>query len=175
MTIAYREKLQIQPAAIDQLVQGTQGDIRQILNILSTWKMTEDSLSFDEAKKATKSAQKNVEVGLFDLTASFFGGGSRFTSVSEKLENYFYDYSFVPLMVQENYIKINTDINSLSAAADSISEGDLVEAKIRGVNQSWALAPSHGILSCVRPTSLAKGSLTERIDFTRYARTIFVT
>src|SRR5271170_1447590 len=36
MTIAFREGLNLQPQVIDQFVEGTHGDIRQILNLLST-------------------------------------------------------------------------------------------------------------------------------------------
>ncbi len=35
---------------IDQLIAGSQSDIRQVLNMLSTWKLSSDSMSFDEGK-----------------------------------------------------------------------------------------------------------------------------
>jgi replication factor C subunit 1 len=35
---------------IDQLIAGAQSDIRQVLNMLSTWKLSSDSMTFDEAK-----------------------------------------------------------------------------------------------------------------------------
>ena len=35
----------------DQLVSGTNADIRQIINLLSTWKLGSSALSFDETKK----------------------------------------------------------------------------------------------------------------------------
>jgi replication factor C subunit 1 len=50
-TIAYREKLDIPGNVIDQLVEGTQSDVRQILNILSTWKLSHSSMDFDEGKE----------------------------------------------------------------------------------------------------------------------------
>jgi replication factor C subunit 1 len=36
---------------IDQLVQGAQSDIRLTLNMLSTWKLSSDTMDFDEGKK----------------------------------------------------------------------------------------------------------------------------
>ena len=45
-----REKIDVPANVVDQLVQGTQSDIRQVLNILSTWKLGHDSMSFDEGK-----------------------------------------------------------------------------------------------------------------------------
>lgn len=35
---------------LDQLVAGTQSDIRQVLNMLSTWKLSSDTMTFDEGK-----------------------------------------------------------------------------------------------------------------------------
>jgi replication factor C subunit 1 len=45
-----REKMKIPANVIDQLVAGAQSDIRQVLNMLSTWKLGSDSMDFDEAK-----------------------------------------------------------------------------------------------------------------------------
>jgi replication factor C subunit 1 len=35
---------------IDQLVTSSHSDIRQVLNMLSTWKLSSDSMNFDEGK-----------------------------------------------------------------------------------------------------------------------------
>lgn len=36
---------------VDQLVLGTQSDIRQVLNMLSTWKLSNNVMDFDEGKE----------------------------------------------------------------------------------------------------------------------------
>lgn len=36
---------------MDQLVEGVNGDIRQVLNMLSTWKLSHDAIDFDEGKQ----------------------------------------------------------------------------------------------------------------------------
>lgn len=46
----YREKLKIEPNAVDQLVEATRNDVRQIINILSTYRLSQDQMSFDQAK-----------------------------------------------------------------------------------------------------------------------------
>lgn len=46
----FREKLKIPANVIDQLINGAQSDIRQVLNMLSTWKLSSDSMDFDEGK-----------------------------------------------------------------------------------------------------------------------------
>jgi replication factor C subunit 1 len=51
MSIAFREGLKLQPNVVDQLVEGTHSDIRQILNLLSTYRLTRTNLAFDEGKQ----------------------------------------------------------------------------------------------------------------------------
>ena len=51
MSIAYREGLKLQPQVVDQFVEGTHSDIRQILNLLSTYRLSRTDLAFDESKK----------------------------------------------------------------------------------------------------------------------------
>ncbi len=46
-----REKINIPANVVDQLVNGTQSDIRQVLNILSTWKRSHDSMNWDEGSE----------------------------------------------------------------------------------------------------------------------------
>jgi replication factor C subunit 1 len=43
--------MKIDKTVADQLVSGTQSDIRQIINLLSTWKLGNQALTFDETKK----------------------------------------------------------------------------------------------------------------------------
>lgn len=45
-----REKLKIPVNVVDQLIAGAQSDIRQVLNMLSTWKLANSSMTFDEGK-----------------------------------------------------------------------------------------------------------------------------
>lgn len=45
-----REKLAVDSGALDNLVASTQADIRQILNLLSTWKLSREKMSFQDSK-----------------------------------------------------------------------------------------------------------------------------
>jgi replication factor C subunit 1 len=42
--------MKIPANVMDQLINGTQSDIRQVLNMLSTWKLSSDTMDFDEGK-----------------------------------------------------------------------------------------------------------------------------
>jgi replication factor C subunit 1 len=64
MTIAFREGLKLTPNVIDQFVEGTHADIRQILNLLSTYRLSKDELAFDESKKVYPSPLPPLSVPL---------------------------------------------------------------------------------------------------------------
>lgn len=49
------------PNAVDELVLATQNDIRQIINILSTYKLGQSSMEYDDAKKVYVITKKKME------------------------------------------------------------------------------------------------------------------
>ncbi|GAA5889227.1 hypothetical protein JCM6882_000680 [Rhodosporidiobolus microsporus] len=176
MTIAFKEGLKLDGKVVDQLVAGSQADIRQIINMLATYKLSAKSLDYDEGKKLVRMNEKNTIQTPWNLYNKLFGPQS-FSPVSgmsltDKLEVYFQDFSIMPLFVQENYLKSKfsrasgqsgpelalTNLSLMSKAADAISDGDLVDAMIHGPQQHWSLMPFHGMMSCVRPASFCYGS-----------------
>jgi len=46
-----REKLDIDQPSLEHLVTGTHADIRQVLNLLSTFKLTASAMNYDQAKE----------------------------------------------------------------------------------------------------------------------------
>lgn len=42
--------MKIPANVLDQLVASSQSDIRQVLNMLSTWRLSSDTMDFDEGK-----------------------------------------------------------------------------------------------------------------------------
>jgi len=42
--------MKIPANVLDQLVAGSQSDIRQVLNMMSTWKLSSNTMNFDEGK-----------------------------------------------------------------------------------------------------------------------------
>ncbi|GAA5840576.1 hypothetical protein JCM9279_007370 [Rhodotorula babjevae] len=175
MSIAFKEGLKLDGKVVDQLVQGSQSDIRQIINMLATYKLGAQAISFDQGKALVRMNEKNALQTPWTLYSKLFGPQA-FSPVSgmsltDKLEVYFHDFSIMPLFVQENYIKgkfsraagasgVEGQIKTLDLvckAAEAISDGDLVDAMIHGQQQQWSLMPVHGMLSCVRPASLCYG------------------
>lgn len=177
MTIAFREKLKIEPQVMDQLVAAAQSDIRLVINMLSTWALDKKrSMDFDEGKQL---GAANVKPGMHTpfslygaLSAPGLWSATSKKTLNDKTDYYFQDHSFMPLMVQQNYINlIPSEINKYSGkerdvrlmqtitrAAESISDGDVVDRMIHSSEQHWSLMPFHGIVSCVKPMALAHGS-----------------
>lgn len=182
MTISIREGFKLDPTIVDKLVQITRGDIRQIINLLSTISMTTKSIGHDNIKEIAQSWEKNVALKPFDITHKLLDGhiytdlGSNTFTLNDKIGLYFDDFDFTPLMIQENYIHCRpgnlppgkSPLDMIAEAADSISEGDLVERKIRSSEQLWSLLPLHAVLSSVRPSSKVAGHMTGRINFTSW-------
>lgn len=182
MTIAVREGFRLDPTIIDKLVQTTRGDIRQIINLLSTISKTTKSIGHENIQEISKAWEKNVALKPFDITHKMFDGhiytdiGSNTFTLNDKIGLYFDDFDFTPLMIQENYIHCRpgnlppgkTPLEAIADAADSISQGDLVERKIRSSEQLWSLLPLHAVLSSVRPASKVAGHMAGRINFTSW-------
>ncbi|KAL7319919.1 DNA replication factor C complex subunit Rfc1 [Mucor circinelloides] len=182
LTIAFKEGLQLQPNAVDELVESTQNDIRQVINILSTYRLKEAGMNYDQAKMVGKANQKYSILGLFDIPGELItSGGWRSKTLTEKYEIYFHDYALSSLMIQENYLKSTPELAAsptgnpkerecnemelIAKAADAIADGDLVDTMIHGTVQHWSLMPVHSIFSCVRPASYIRGQIRTKYGF----------
>ncbi|OCF36183.1 replication factor C subunit 1 [Kwoniella heveanensis BCC8398] len=177
MSILFKEKLKIPANVVDELVKGVNSDIRQVLNMLSTFKLSKDQMDFDEGKELVKLNEKNTIMTPFTiidkLTGPYAFSKNSKETLGDRMELYFHDFSFIPLFMQEHYLKTNpTSLNTLSGpeqnlkhlelvskAADSISDGDLIDRMIHGSEQQWSLLPVHAVASTVRPASLIYGSM----------------
>ncbi|PGH36708.1 replication factor C subunit 1 [[Emmonsia] crescens] len=185
-TICYREGLRIPPQVLDNLIQGTHADIRQVINMLSTARLDQQALDYDQGKQMSKAWEKHIILKPWDivgkiLSAQMFAQSSQ-TTLNEKIELYFNDHEFSYLMLQENYL--NTRPSAANAyqgreqkfklleladnAAQSISDGDLVDRMIHGTQQQWSLMPTHAVFSFVRPASFMAGNMTDRPGFTSW-------
>ncbi len=176
MTIAFREGLKMPTPVVNALIEGSHADIRQVVNMISTAKLDQEAMDFDTSKKMSKNWEKHVILKPWDITQKILGGGmfaaSSKATLNEKIELYFNDHEFSPLMLQENYLGTNPmqalnfsgkeknlkTLELASQAADSISDGDLVDRMIHGSQQHWSLMPTHAVFSFVRPASFVAGS-----------------
>ncbi|KAH8115675.1 DNA replication factor C, large subunit [Phellopilus nigrolimitatus] len=176
MTIAFKEKMKIPANVVDQLVLGAQSDIRQVLNMLSTWKLSSTTMDFDEGKNLAKLNEKYSIMTPFNVINKMLGpylfSPTARETLGDKMELYFHDHSFIPLFIQENYLKTEPaktrnasgpektlqHLKLMDRAASSISDGDLVDSLIHGSEQHWSLMPLHAVTSTVRPASFLYGN-----------------
>ncbi|KAM0756309.1 DNA replication factor C, large subunit [Meredithblackwellia eburnea MCA 4105] len=170
------ESMKIEGKVMDQLVEGSHSDIRQVVNMLSAWRLSARTMDFDEGRKVAKMNEKNTIQTPWTLYNQLFGPQS-FSAVSsmtldDKINLYYQDFSMMPLFVQDNYLhnrfsrasnlqgkdKELKNLELISKAAEAISDGDLVDAMIHGTQSQWSLMPVHGMFSCVRPAFYCYGA-----------------
>ncbi|KAM0135137.1 hypothetical protein ACHAP3_005228 [Botrytis cinerea] len=186
-TICHREGMKLPVQVIDALIEGSNKDIRQIINMISTVKLDQTAMNFDQGKEMSKAWEKHVVLKPWDITSQLLGGHmfspASKSTLNDKIELYFNDHEFTPLMIQENYLNTKPQLASSSdtpkehrlkvlqlvdQAAESISDGDLVDRMIHGSQQQWSLMPTHAVFSTVRPSSFVSGSMIGRTNFTSW-------
>ncbi|KAI1151132.1 replication factor RFC1 C terminal domain-containing protein [Nemania diffusa] len=179
MTICHREGLKLSPQVLEALIEGSNRDIRQIVNMLATIKLDQISMDFDQSKDMSKAWEKSIVLKPWDICQKMLAGGLFSTAskatLNDKIELYFNDHEFSYLLIQENYIRTKPAAASqyqdnkreynlkllemMDRAAESISDGDLVDRMIHGPQQHWSLMPTHAVFSTVRPASFVSGQL----------------
>ncbi|TIA86680.1 hypothetical protein E3P99_03598 [Wallemia hederae] len=175
MSILHKEKMKVDSSVVDQLITGSQSDIRQVINMISTWKLLSSSMTYDEGKDLVQENQKYTIQTPWTIMSNLFSpymfGPNNNTPLGSKADYYFQDHSLIPLFVQENYVKCNPvrargsdgargefeRMKLASKAAEAISDGDLVDSSIHGSQQQWGLMPLHAMNSTVRPASIMYG------------------
>ena len=177
MTVLFREGIKGVPQnVVNALIEGSGADIRRVINMISTARLDEESMNYDEGKKMTNAWEKNIILKPWDITQKILGGGlfasSSKATINEKAELYFNDHEFSYLMLQENYLHTHPilagpfqgrkkelkTLDLVDKAAASISDGDLFDSMIHGAQQHWSLMPAHAIFSFVLPASFVSGS-----------------
>ena len=188
MTICHREGLKMPPQVVNALIEGSGKDIRQIINMLSAAKLDQTTMDYDQGKAMTKAWEKHTVLKPWDICQKMIGGGlfspASTATLNDKIELYFHDHEFSFLMIQENYLRSKPAalagkgydarmqklkyLELVDQAAESISDGDLVDRMIHGPQQHWSLMPTHAVFSTVRPSSFIAGMFTEQTTFTSW-------
>jgi replication factor C subunit 1 len=112
--------MKIPSAVVDELITGSQSDIRQILTMLSTWKLSRNDMSYDEGKGLyvefhtgysksyiryrVRANEKYSIMTPFAATNKMLGpylfSKTCRETLNEKIEYYFHDPAFMPLFIQ---------------------------------------------------------------------------
>ncbi|XP_063394137.1 replication factor C subunit 1 [Cydia fagiglandana] len=171
MSVCCKEGIKVPGEALSQLIVAANQDVRQTLNLLSMWAVDRDRADADRLARDASQTKKDIKLGPWEAIRKVFSAEEhKSMSIHDKSDLFFYDYSLAPLFVQENYLQVaphcpkHEVLERLSRAADSISVGDLVEARIRG-SQAWSLLPMQAMYSSVIPGHAMAGHVTGQIQF----------
>jgi len=173
------EGLHFQPNSIEQIIQSTQSDIRQVLNALATYRLKATNISYDDSKLLAKKSEKDFSQNPFSLVQKFFNISEyRNSSFADRMDYFFEDYELMPLMIQENYLQVSPilakndrgkvdpikALNLISEASDSIAYGDIINNTLRRTN-NWSLLSVQGSFSCARPSYFVHGIASGQYNF----------
>ncbi|CAG9853876.1 unnamed protein product [Phyllotreta striolata] len=170
MSICFKEGLNIPLKVLIEIIAGTGCDIRQTLNNLTMYAASEENNTLEDVQKKSQASKKDTVLGPWEVVRAVFTP-TEGTPLAEKTKLFFYDYSLGPLFVQENYLAVTPNCSTkkgmlkrVAQAADAISRGDLIDAKIRSTN-SWSLLDCQAIYSSVLPGHYMSGKFTNKINF----------
>ena len=117
--IARNEGFNIGVPIIEKMVDGTNGDIRQMLNLLQFWSNDDNkNISFNDVKNRLDNANKDLTMGVWDVVPKFF---SRNLTIIDGIQSYFVDYGLMPLFMQENYLNFKPNVSIHSRNRNTLS------------------------------------------------------
>jgi replication factor C subunit 1 len=131
LDICSREHVRITHVSLDNLINSCNRDIRKILHTLNLYYKQSSSTITNMTN-----FEKALSTSPFDACMKMFSVSN--ISLIDKTNLYFHDYSLVPLLIQDNYIRVVPSITAerkpigtrqrmelVSKAADSLAIGDI--------------------------------------------------
>jgi replication factor C subunit 1 len=117
----------------------------------------------------SKQSIKDEKIGPFEAIKRVFPAGfgvKKPENLIQKCDLFFYDYTLMPLMVFENYLKASQPVGrseldklkAIAETADAMSFGDVIEKNIRTFN-NWSLLPLQAAFSVAMPATFMNASL----------------
>ncbi|XP_011267537.2 replication factor C subunit 1 isoform X2 [Camponotus floridanus] len=168
LSLCYKENIKMPTEDLNRLIESTNYDIRQVINHLEFLGGRTPHVEATDKKHSNK----NFKLGPFDVIKMAFNAEEQKNmSLNDKIGLYFHDYNIAPLFVQENYLSVRSSqvpllqkLDKIAHAADSISQGDVIEKAMRS-NMMWSLLPLHACFSFVIPTNEMSGNLDALVRF----------
>ena len=150
--IIAKEKIDIKQESVDNIVESSDSDIRAALNMLQFW--SSESTEINDGSIKDTSSKEILLNDPIDASMKLFKPA---TTIEERFDCYFVDYSLVPLYVFENITPKKVEKpEDFADALESIAIGDTFSNEIYG-NSNFNLLVPYGLYSTVIPTVLAPG------------------
>ncbi|XP_056169280.1 replication factor C subunit 1 isoform X2 [Syzygium oleosum] len=167
MQIAKGEGLQVKEAALEELAERVNGDIRMALNQLQYMSLSMSVINYDDMKQRLLSSAKDEDISPFTAVDKLFGFNGGKLRMDERIDLSMSDPDLVPLLIQENYMNYRPSaagkddngikrMSLIARAADSIADGDIINVQIRRYRQ-WQLSQAGCLASCIIPAALLHG------------------
>jgi len=160
--VAKGEGLRMEDAAVAQLVESVGGDLRQALNTMQVWALTERSLTGAglRARKDAVAKDMNLRLDANSAAPRLFDTA---IPLAAREELFFVDYDMIPLHVHQMYpgtLDKSTGaeaakLNRLAKASAAVSDGDLFSTVVMR-RQAWGMLPSVALAN-VRAAGWAAG------------------
>ncbi|KAB7498285.1 Replication factor C subunit 1 [Armadillidium nasatum] len=177
MSVCFREGIKIKPEALDQMIVGSNQDIRQVLHHLSLWSADQKVLDSEAVKKDSELSKKEFKIGPWDVCMKVFSESAhKGMSIHDKVSLFFHDYSIGPLFIQENYLKVsphcargnrNKLLEQVAKTAEVLADSDIIDKAIR-TQSAWSLLPTQALYSSVCPGQYMEGHLSAQVEFPRW-------
>jgi replication factor C subunit 1 len=160
--VAKGEGLRMEDAAVLQLVESVGGDLRQALNTMQVWALTERSLTGAglRARKDAVAKDMNLRLDANSAAPRLFDTA---IPLAAREELFFVDYDMIPLHVHQMYPGTlekspgadAAKLNRLAKASAAVSDGDLFSTVVMR-RQAWGMLPSVALAN-VRAAGWAAG------------------
>ncbi|KAL7636133.1 UNVERIFIED_CONTAM: hypothetical protein RMT77_013952 [Armadillidium vulgare] len=177
LSVCFREGIKIKPEALDQMIVGSNQDIRQVLHHLSLWSADEKVLDSETVKKDSELSKKEFKIGPWDVCMKVFSESAhKGMSIHDKVSLFFHDYSIGPLFIQENYLKVsphcargnrNKLLEQVAKTAEVLADSDIIDKAIR-TQSAWSLLPTQALYSSVCPGQYMEGHLSAQVEFPKW-------
>lgn len=169
LKIGQEHGIPVEPNAAEMLAESCGNDIRMIINQLQAMAYSEkcrqeQGITYSTAKEKMDGC-KDVQVMLspFDACKKVLNSseGSKM-SLMDRCDMFFLDYSLVPLLVQENYLKAVEKkpdpaiMQRIAFSAELFVSSDKLSNSMRE-GQDWSLLPDMAITSTVYPAFITNG------------------
>lgn len=107
-SLCHKENINVTTEQIDQLIQSTNQDVRQVINQLAMLGASSNCKVKEEGEDSKyKQADKDLRLGPWDVIRKVFSVEEhKNMSIHDKSNLFFHDYNIAGLFVQENYLSV---------------------------------------------------------------------
>lgn len=165
--VAGLEGLKVDEAALLELGERVNGDMRMALNQLQYMSLSSSILKYGDIKARLQGSKKDEDVTPFTAVDKLLGYEGGRLRMDERMDLCMSDPDLVPLLIQENYLNYkpsaaNRDGNGslrmdlIARAAESIADGDIINVQIRRYRQ-WQHSQMGAFASSIIPAALMHG------------------